>query len=143
MLFLVGCTLDFRLKGYAYNHSITKLEKDYLEEAQKRFGKMPAAQVYSAGLKKYNRILNVEKVSRTETVAEFKVEKILLDTQFAQKFLDFLNEQTQKFPTRTSEEVLNEFLKTNPEPWPTRAVTTMLKIGQEKDGWLVQSEIDQ
>lgn len=137
---LTGCSLDFRLKGYVYNHTITKLEKDYLEEADKKFGKMPAADVYKAGLKKYNRILKVEKLSRSEKQAEFTVQKILLEPEFAKEFLDYLSVATKERPQQTAEEVLNQFLKTHPEPWPTKEVQTVLKISQKNKEWIVESE---
>lgn len=140
---LSGCSLDFRLKGYVYNYTVTQLEKDYLQEAQKRFGKMPATSVYSAGLKKYNRILKVEKKSREGDGAEFLVEKTVLTPEFAAIFLEFLTVQAKEHPQRTSEQVLNEFLKENPEPWPTQEQKTVLKLSQNKGQWAVQSETPQ
>jgi hypothetical protein len=143
VLILSSCTLDFRLKGYVYNYTVTQLEKEYLQEAQKRFGKMPATDVYSAGLKKYNKILKVEKKSVAENTAEFYVDKVILTPEFAALFLDFLTVQAKDFPERSSEQVLNEFLKENPEPWPTKNIKTLLSLGQEKGQWLVQSEVSQ
>lgn len=116
------------------------MEKEYVDKAKSLLGEAPAASVYIAGLKKYNRLKNVTEVSLGEGEAEYVIEKTLLKPDFAQEFLNFLVDQAKNHPTRKSQEVLAEFIKTHPEPWPAETFKAKLLLRKDGDQWVVQSE---
>ncbi|MFP5520356.1 MAG: hypothetical protein ACLGGX_10665 [Bdellovibrionia bacterium] len=139
-IFLTSCTLSFKLKGFVYGHSIRQMEADYLKEAKAALGEKPAVNVYTSGLKKYNRIKDAREVKISEEEAEFQVDKTMLQPQFAKMFLDFLVQQSIDKPQQKPEDVLNAFLAQNPEPWPTESFTVRLILKKSGDLWDVASE---